>query len=262
LRAKNHELQTMSGQLWHAAKLATVGELAASIAHELNNPLATVSLRVDSMLSQTAEADPKHRALSIVSHEVDRMSNLVANLLQFSRRTGSQVSTIDIRTEVEGTLELLHSHLTNRNIHVAMDFAPDVQMVHADRQQLRQVFLNVLTNASDAMPSGGTLTIRGVPCNLDQDTSALRLEFADTGVGINDQDLAKVTEPFYTTKPEGKGTGLGLAICKRIVQEHRGEFDIASKSGKGTTVSITLPVSATRDDCDLVGTESSSRANN
>jgi PAS domain S-box-containing protein len=262
LLAKNHELQTMSGQLWHAAKLATVGELAASIAHELNNPLATVTLRVDSMLSQTAESDSRHQALSIVGHEVDRMSNLVANLLQFSRRKGSQVSTIDIRTEVEGTLELLHSHLTNRKIHLAMDFAPDVQMVHADRQQLRQVFLNLLTNAADAMPSGGTLTIRGVPCNLDQGTSALRLEFADTGVGINDQDLAKVTEPFYTTKPEGKGTGLGLAICKRIVQEHRGEFDIASEFGKGTTVRITLPVSASRDDSELVGTESGFRANN
>jgi signal transduction histidine kinase len=189
------------------------------------------------------------------------MSNLVANLLQFSRRKGSQVSTIDIRTEVAGTLELLHSHLTNRNIHVAMDFHPDIQMVHADRQQLRQVFLNLLTNAADAMPSGGTLTIRGIPCNLDADIAALRLEFADTGVGITDQDLAKVTEPFYSTKPEGKGTGLGLAICKRIVQEHRGEFDIASESGKGTTVSITLPVSATRDDSDLVGTESTFGAN-
>jgi PAS domain S-box-containing protein len=252
LRAKNEELQTMSGQLWHAAKLATVGELAASIAHELNNPLATVSLRVDSLLSQTEEDDPKHRALTIVGLEVERMGNLVANLLQFSRRKDSQVSTIDIRTEVAGTLELLHSHLRNRNVEVAMEFAPNAQRVHADRQQLRQVFLNVLTNAADAMPNGGTLTIRGVPCELDRNTSALRIEFADTGIGIAEEDLPKVTEPFFTTKPEGKGTGLGLAICKRIVQEHKGEFDITSEAGKGTTVRVTLPVSASREDSELI----------
>jgi PAS domain S-box-containing protein len=251
LRAKNEELQTMSGQLWHTAKLATVGELAASIAHEINNPLATVSLRVDSLLAQTEEGDPQHRALSIVSQEVERMSNLVANLLQFSRRKESQVSTVDLRTEVAGTLELLHNHLRNRNIGIKMEFAPDAQMVQVDRQQLRQVFLNVLTNAADAMPEGGMLTIRGVPCNLTGDTSALRVEFADTGMGIAEEDLPKVTEPFFTTKPEGKGTGLGLAICKRIVQEHRGKFDITSEPGKGTTVLITLPVSAARDDSDL-----------
>lgn len=252
LRVKNQELQTMSGQLWHAAKLATVGELAASIAHELNNPLATVSLRVDSLLSQTQEHDSRHRELSIVGEEVERMGNLVANLLQFSRRKESQVSTIDIRTEVAGTLELFHNHLRNRNINVAMEFAPDAQMVQADRQQLRQVFLNVLTNAADAMPEGGMLTIRGVPCNLNSDT-ALRIEFADTGVGIAEQDLPKVTEPFFTTKPEGKGTGLGLAICKRIVQEHRGRFDITSEVGNGTTVRIELPVSASREDSELIG---------
>jgi PAS domain S-box-containing protein len=252
LRVKNEELQTMSGQLWHAAKLATVGELAASVAHELNNPLATVSLRVDSLLSQTEEDDPKHRALSIVGEEVERMGNLVANLLQCSRRKDSQVSTIDIRTEVASTLELFHNHLRNRNIDFAMEFAPDVQMVQADRQQLRQVFLNVLTNAADAMPEGGMLTIRGGPCNLNSD-AALRIEFADTGVGIAEQDLPKVTEPFFTTKPEGKGTGLGLAICKRIVQEHGGKFDITSEAGNGTTVRIVLPVSVSREDSVLIG---------
>jgi len=212
-----------------------------------------VSLRVDSLLLQTEEDDPKHRALSIVGEEVERMGNLVGNLLQFSRRKDSQLSTIDVRTEVAGTLELFHNHLRNGNIDVAMEFAPDAQMVQADRQQLRQVFLNVLTNAADAMPSGGTLTIRGVPCNLDRDTSALRIEFADTGVGISEQDLPKVTEPFFTTKPEGKGTGLGLAICKRIVEEHRGKFYITSEAGNGTTVRIVLPVSASREDSELIG---------
>jgi PAS domain S-box-containing protein len=251
LRARNEELQTMSGQLWHAAKLATVGELAASVAHEINNPLATVSLRVDSLLSELDPHDPRHRSLTIVAGEVERISNLVASLLQFSRRAETQVSTIDLRDEVLGTLELLRNHLRNRNIDVVMEFAPDVPKVLADRQQLRQVFLNVLTNAADAMPSGGTLTIRGIQCNLDREPRAMRIEFADTGVGITHQDLSRVTEPFFTTKPEGKGTGLGLPICKRIAQEHGGTFEITSEPGKGTTVIITIPVSAPQDDSEL-----------
>jgi len=103
------------------------------------------------------------------------------------------------------------------------------------------------------IPDGGTLPIRGLPCNLNHEPFALTLEFGDTGVGIAQQDLPKVPEPFFTTKPEGKGTGLGLAICKRIVQEHRDEFEITSEAGKGTTVRVTLPVSASRDDLELIG---------
>ncbi len=257
LRAKNAELQTMSGQLWHAAKLASVGELAASIAHELNNPLATVSLRVDSLLSQAAESDPSHRPLSIVAEEVERMGNLVSNLLQFSRRRDSQVSTIDVSLEIKSTLELLHNHLRNRNIEVSLEISSEAKMVQADRQQLRQVFLNVLTNAADAMLEGGRLTIRCIPCTLDRETDAMRIEFRDTGKGIPKADLPNVTEPFFTTKPEGKGTGLGLAICKRIVQEHGGNFEITSEAGRGTTVRITLPVSAGKDDSATIGGEGS-----
>jgi len=257
LRAKHEELQAMSGQLWHAAKLASVGELAASIAHELNNPLATVSLRVDSLLSRTPQTDPSHRPLAIVAEEVERMGNLVSNLLQFSRRRDSQVSTIDVSAEIKNTLELLHNHLRNRNINVSLEISAESQMVQADRQQLRQVFLNVLTNAADAMFEGGRLTIRCLPHRLDGNIDAMRIEFTDTGKGIPEADLPNVTEPFFTTKPEGKGTGLGLAICKRIVQEHRGNFEIKSEAGSGTTVSIILPVSAAKDDSRVIGGEGS-----
>jgi two-component system, LuxR family, sensor kinase FixL len=244
LRLKNEELKTTTEQLWQAAKLATVGELAASIAHELNNPLATVSLRLDSLLAQTHEDDPRHRPLSIVEQEIERMGKLVANLLQFSRRRQRQPSTLDVRKEIANTLELVHSHLHNRNINVTLEFAPDVQMVQADRQQLRQVFLNLLTNATDAMPEGGTLTIGVASSMLDGNIPAVTIQFTDTGVGIAEEDLPKVTEPFFTTKPEGKGTGLGLPICKRIVLEHDGKCEITSKAGRGTTVLIKLPVSA------------------
>jgi signal transduction histidine kinase len=250
LRAKDEEVRGVSQQLWQAARLATMGELAASIAHEINNPLATVSLRVELLLTQVPADDPKRRALEVIEQEVDRMGDLVANLLQFSRRGQQQISTVDVREELERTLDLIHYHLRNHRITVVREFAPDVPLVYADRQQLRQLFLNLFTNASDAMPEGGTLTIRvnrQEPEGQASGESAsapsyVVIDIVDTGIGIAPEDLPKVMEPFFTTKPEGKGTGLGLAICRRIVQECHGAFDIASDVGKGTTVRIRLPV--------------------
>ncbi len=245
LLAKNEELNSVLQQLLQAAKLATMGELASSIAHELNNPLATVSLRTESLTAQTAQDDPRRRELEIIGHEVERMGNLVTNLLQFSRRSQKQISTVDIREEIEKTLELIHYHLRKNNIQVIREFAPDVPVILADRQQLRQLFLNLFTNASDAMPKGGTLTIRVA---AQPEGKKISIEIADTGTGISPEILPKVMEPFYTTKPEGKGTGLGLAICRRIAQEHQGTFDIASEGipGKGTIVRITLSSTESR----------------
>lgn len=254
LRTKTEQIREMTQQLWQTAKLATTGELTASIAHELNNPLATVSLRVESLLTQVPPDDPKRRALEVIEQEVERMGNLVTNLLQFSRRSQPQISTLDVREETERTLELIHYHLRNRRISVVREFAPDVPMVQADRQQLRQLFLNLFTNASDAMPQGGTLTLRvkaisdvefrisNLPTPDPGSPAAVVIEVEDTGVGIAPADLPKVMEPFFTTKPEGMGTGLGLAICRRIVQEHGGTLELTSEPGRGTTVRITLPV--------------------
>jgi signal transduction histidine kinase len=238
LQAKNEEVRAMSQQLWQAAKLATMGELAASIAHELNNPLATVSLRVELLLGGMAPDAPQRRALEVVEQEVERMGQLVANLLQFTRRGQQQVSTMDVREEIERTLELIHYHLRHRQIAVVRQFAPDVPMVQADRQQLRQLFLNLFTNASDAMPQGGTLTLQVKTVPPGQQ---LEIAISDTGMGIAAKDLPRVMEPFFTTKPEGRGTGLGLPICRRIVQEHQGHLNIVSTVHQGTTVFITLP---------------------
>ncbi|MBM2810225.1 MAG: hybrid sensor histidine kinase/response regulator, partial [Chloroflexi bacterium] len=126
LEARNEEIRVMSQQLWQTAKLATMGELAASVAHELNNPLATVSLRVESLLAQVPADDPKHRALEIVGNEADRMARLVSRLLEYSRRSGQQISTLDVREEVEKTLDLVDYHLRNRGIAVVREFAPQV----------------------------------------------------------------------------------------------------------------------------------------
>lgn len=245
LLAKTQEVEAVSQQLWHAAKLATMGELAASIAHELNNPLATVSLRVELLLAQVPADDPKAQELEIIAQETERMGNLVANLLQFSRHGHPQMSSLKVREEIERTLELIYYHLRNRRIAVVQEFAANIPQVHADRQQLRQLFLNLFTNASDAMPQGGTLTIRvsveAQKAEEEREQAAVVIEVADTGVGIAPEDLPKVMEPFFTTKAEGEGTGLGLAICRRTVQQHGGTLALESERGKGTTVRITLP---------------------
>ena len=242
LETKGEEVKVMSRQLWQAAKLAAVGELAASIAHELNNPLATVGLRVESLLTQTDTDDPRHRQLEVVEQELDRMAHLVANLLQFSRRGSQRASSVDVGEDLVKTLELVQHYFRSRGVRVVQDFAPTVPVIQADRQILRQVFLNLLTNAGDAMPDGGTLTLSLAPGFLEDGRRAVLLEFADTGPGISPEHLPRVMEPFFTTKEEDKGTGLGLAICRRAVQEHGGTIIITSELGKGTSVRIALPV--------------------
>jgi signal transduction histidine kinase len=241
---RTEELKAISQQLWQAAKLASVGELAATVAHELNNPLAIVGLMVESLLEQTPADDPKRHALEVIEQEVERMGHQVASLLQFSRRSQPQTSTVDVTEVIASTLDLVQNHLRNRSIKVVTDFQPGISTIQADREQLRQLCLNLLTNAADAMPKGGTVAVRVAPCSINGNSPALGIEFADTGAGIASEDLSKIVEPFYTTKPEG--TGLGLAICKRIVQEHHGVLEITSVVGQGTTVRGTLPISAAR----------------
>ena len=242
LQAKNDELRAMSAQLWQAAKLATMGELAASIAHELNNPLATVMLRIESLLAQANVDTPQWRALTVIEQEVERMGQLVANLLHFSRHSQPQRASVDVREELENTLALIQYHLRNHRITVIRQFAPKLPPVHADRQQLRQVFLNLVTNASDAMPQGGTLTLEVSMGLQESDVHAVVMTFTDTGVGIAPADMPKVMEPFFTTKPEGQGTGLGLSICRRIVHEHGGTMELRSTLGQGTTICLALPI--------------------
>jgi signal transduction histidine kinase len=242
LRGKTEEIKTMTQQLWQTAKLATMGELAASIAHEMNNPLAILSLRIESLMAALPETSEAHHELEVMVEEVDRMASLVSNLLQFSRSNHRQISSLDVRDEVNQTLDLIHNYLVHRNINVIKEFARDMPLIQADRQQLRQLFLNLFTNASDAMHKGGNLTIKVTPSD---DRERMCIEIRDTGMGIPQETLQHVMEPFYTTKPEGKGTGLGLSICKRIVEEHHGTIKISSPGeNQGAVIQIELPASS------------------
>jgi PAS domain S-box-containing protein len=240
LQSKSDELAAMTQQLWQASKLATMGELAASIAHELNNPLAIVSLRAETLLEQLSGDEPKQRSLEIIISEVDRMASLVTNLLQFTRRSHRQISTVEVGSEIANSIDFVSYYLRNLKIAVVKQFEDSLPAIHADRQQLRQLFLNLVTNACDAMPTRGTLTVRAG----NSPEAGVVIEFADTGNGISAEELEKIWEPFYTSKPEGKGTGLGLSICRRIVEEHGGTIDIESEVGKGTTVRVLLPTAS------------------
>ena len=232
LQNKTHELASMTQQLWQASKLATMGELAASVAHELNNPLATISLHAEVLVGQLAADDPNRRSLLVIEQEVERMATLVSNLLLFSRRSHRQISTVDLREELTNLLDFIQYHLRSHKIDIVQDFAAVLPTVQADRQQLRQVFLNLITNASDAMPQGGTLTVRSRAGAMAAGQTAVVVEFSDTGIGVQAGDLPRLWEPFFTTKPEGKGIGLGLAICRRTVEEHRGTIEIETGRGK------------------------------
>jgi len=244
LQAKTLDLAAMTQQLWQASKLATMGELAASIAHELNNPLATISLRIESLADQCAHDEEKSRALEVIAGEVERMGRLIGSLLQFSRRSHQEISTLDVREEIEDSLELVEYHLRSQKVEVVREFDTTLPAIHADSQQLRQVFLNLLTNASDAMPHGGTLVVRVRSVKAENEVTGVRIELGDSGPGITADNLQKIWEPFFTTKVEGKGTGLGLAISRRVIEEHHGTISIESQLGQGTTVTIFLPVTS------------------
>ncbi len=241
LQTKTHELASMTQQLWQASKLATMGELAASVAHELNNPLATISLHAEVLVDQLAADNPHRRSVLVIEQEVERMAILVGNLLLFSRRSHRQISTLDLREELTHSLDFIEYHLRSHKIDIVKDIAQVLPTIQADRQQLRQVFLNLITNASDAMPEGGTLTVRSRAGVMTGGQTVVIVEFADTGSGVQMGDLSKLWEPFFTTKPEGKGTGLGLGICRHAVEEHGGTIEIETAPGKGATVRITLP---------------------
>ena len=177
------------------------------------------------------------------------MGKLVSNLLHFSRAGRDQVSTVDVPAEVEKTIELTEPHMRRKGITVGHEFHRDVPDIYADRQQLRQLLLNLFTNAADAMARGGRLTTRVRPSELPGGPAVV-VEVADTGIGIAADVLPCIFDPFFTTKEEGKGTGLGLAICKRIVDQHQGTLKVESAVGFGTTVRVTLPV---RPDTNVAG---------
>lgn len=231
----------MQEQVRRQERLASIGSLAAGIAHEIRNPLASVSGSVQVLRNELELKDENRNLMDIVVKETDRLNTIISDFLEYARPRSTQLQHIELGTMLDETILLLkNSKEFSENISVKRYGSPHM-IVPGDAQRLRQVFWNLLINACQAMPSGGEITISAVPCSPELGEGAWgQIIIADTGSGIARENLNKIFEPFFTTKP--KGTGLGLAIAYRIIQDHDGSITLDSEVGKGTTVAIMLPL--------------------
>lgn len=248
LKRANLELKERQAQLIEAEKLSALGKFSSGIAHEINNPLTSiisyVELSYERLTSGRTSADDIKKCadfLKIAVNEVNRCRRVTQNLLQFARRGNSEMAPADINEILESALIISQYHMRKANINMVKNSAAGLPRITVDKDQIQQVFLNMIINAKDAMElTGGQLTI--TTSNIDN--KWVEIKFEDTGCGIPKDKLETVFKPLYTTKPEGKGTGLGLSISLEIVERHKGTIDVESEVGKGTTFFIRLPVQA------------------
>lgn len=234
-------LSTAQAQLLQSAKLAAVGELAASVAHEINNPLYAARNSLY-LVEQDIPPDAAQRPfLEIAQNELGRIARIITRMRDFYRPTRAELTPTNVNKILIETIELVQTHLRHNRISITSDLTPDLPHSIAHADQLRQVFLNLMLNACDAMPHGGSLhlTTRFLPPTPDC-VACMVIRITDTGTGIAPEHLPHLFEPFYTTKPQG--TGLGLAISAHIVSQHDGQISVESTPGVGTTFIITLPV--------------------
>ncbi len=231
-------------------KLAALGQLAAGVMHEINNPLATIAACAESMGLQQelgAPATPPTELLRIIDLEVQRCKKIVNGLLDFARPKPVHRECFDLNDVVRQSLFLLQHHPRFKRVKLAMELDRDSQViVHGDADQLVQVLIALAMNALDATPEGGRVTIRTVSAPADDGRPLALLEVEDEGPGIPRTLQAKVFEPFFTTKPPGQGTGLGLAICYGIVNDHGGQLELVSPEGTGAVFRVSLPHGAPR----------------
>ena len=224
--------------LQQSEKLSSIGLLAAGVAHEVNTPLTGVSSYTQMLLGMIPETDPKHALLQKMQRQTDRASNIVGNLLNFSRTGGAEeFGDIDVNKLLNDTLQLLEPQLRKSNVGIVKDYADEPPVISGSGGKLQQVFTNLILNARDALYDGGTITLRTVPEN----GHGVVVEVSDTGIGIPAENLKKVFDPFFTTKGVGNGTGLGLAVSYGIVQEHAGTIEAHSAEGVGTTFRLVFP---------------------
>ncbi len=224
--------------LQQSEKLSSIGLLAAGVAHEVNTPLTGVSSYTQMLLGMIPETDPKHALLQKMQRQTDRATNIVGNLLNFSR-TGNAIesSEMDINKLLDDTLQLLEPQLRKSNVDIIKDYTKTSPMIFGNGGKLQQVFTNLILNARDAMFNGGTITLS----TRINGSGEVHIDVADTGEGISPENLNKIFDPFFTTKGVGNGTGLGLAVSYGIVQEHSGSIEVRSENGVGTTFSLIFP---------------------
>lgn len=235
--ALEREQKQLREQLFQQEKMALVGQIAASVAHELNTPLGTILLRAQ-LTRQRMKDGSDFSDLDVVEKEAQRCRGIIDSLLGFSRRSEGVMERTDVNALVQESLSLIKNDLALKGISVEADCAGNGIAVWADSNQIQQVLLNLITNAADAMPDGGHLQIE---TRLSPDQGHVEIRVMDNGCGMDEEVLERSFTPFFTTKGHGRGTGLGLPICRRIIEEHEGKIEIKSRLGLGTTVRIQLP---------------------
>lgn len=234
-------LKESQEQLVHAEKLASLGQLSASIAHEINNPLAGVltytKLLAKKISDNTFEKGAALDYLAKMESEVGRCSRIIRNLLDFSRQSEPMLRLVDVNQVIEQVLTMVGHQAQLQNVDVVRELSPSLPKVMADSDKLQQVFTNLALNAIQAMSGGGRLTVRTLVAD-----GQVEIDVQDTGSGISKENLSKLFTPFFTTKEKGSGVGLGLAVVRGIIERHKGRIKVQSEVGKGTTFSVYLGV--------------------
>ncbi|HVY62466.1 MAG TPA: ATP-binding protein, partial [Planctomycetota bacterium] len=223
-------------------RLASLGQLASTIAHEVGTPLNAIYGHIQIMRADPVLLEKHGERLVVIESQIERLTTTIQGVLTDLRAPETQLADVDLNAVVRELAALTGAAVAARSVRLEITLSPDLPTVPADRTQLSQVFVNLLTNALDAMPAGGRIRIETRRATIGEDRQpAVAVEFSDTGVGISAEDLKRVFEPFYSTKALGHGTGLGLAICHQVVKRHGGTITVTSEAGRGSTFLVLLP---------------------
>ncbi|MHC4476605.1 MAG: two-component system sensor histidine kinase NtrB [Planctomycetota bacterium] len=244
------ERKRTEADLIRSEKLASVGQLAAGVAHEVNNPLAGILVYIKLLLKRyeqnTLQTEETKEQLEKIARETERCSRIIKNLLDFSRQTEVTLRPVDINKVVEATFSIIGHQISLENVRTEKRLCTSLPLILVDFDQIQQALMNIMLNAAQAMPNGGDLTITTSMAKRVKIGSsikdAIRIDISDTGVGIPKENLGKLFTPFFTTKEKGKGVGLGLSVVHGIIERHHGKLEIKSTPGAGTTFSIYLGI--------------------
>jgi len=240
---RTQELRAAQEQLLQSEKLASIGQLAAGVAHEINNPMGVILGFAQGILKTLPEDDPLKKPLATMEKESLRCKRIVQNLLDFARRSEPTPHLTNINKLIDASCELVEHQISLQDVKLVKGYDPALPSIMADPNQLQQVFINIMLNAYQAMPDGGTLYI-----TTRKVGSELQVIFTDTGTGIPPEKIQNIFDPFFTTKEVGEGTGLGLSVSYGIVKAHGGDIGVESQADKGTTFVIKLPLDKSKGD--------------
>ncbi len=237
------ELHEIQQALLQSEKLAAMGRLTSQIAHELNNPIYGIMNTLELLKTEIPPESKRRRILELSLSEIQRLSEMLRNMLSFSKPEEEKRKPVKIDELIEGILLVMEKQMREANIKVETSFGEEIPEVMASTNQMRQVFLNIFKNAKEAMPKGGTLFVR-----TSKEDNRVLIQIQDTGMGIPKEIKDKIFEAFFTTKQKVKGVGLGLSVCYGIIKDHSGEIKVESKEDKGTTFTISLPIESLNQD--------------